>query len=96
VKKNGDQISRYDSKSFNQIAYGRSPMIFAALQAHALSGDGDKKYLDLACQLAMWFFGENPAKAMMYDPVTEEVLMESIALMISIGTQALNPQSNLC
>jgi len=70
VKKNRDQISRYDTKVFNQIAYGRSPMIFAALQAHALSGDGDKKYLDLACQLAMWFFGENPAKAMMYDPAT--------------------------
>jgi len=70
VKKNGDQISRYDSKAFNQIPYGRSPMIFAALQAHALTGETDKKYLDLACQLAMWFFGENPANAMMYDPAT--------------------------
>jgi hypothetical protein len=70
MKKNGDQVSRYETAAFNQIAYGRSPMIWAALQAHALSGDGDKKYLDLAGQLAMWFFGENPANAMMYDPET--------------------------
>jgi hypothetical protein len=70
VKKNGDRITRYESSAFNQIAYGRGPMIWAALQAHALSGDVDKKYLDLACNLAMWFFGENPVKAMMYDPAT--------------------------
>jgi hypothetical protein len=70
LKKNGDHILKYETASFNQIAYGRGPMIWAALQAHALSSDQDKKYLDLACQLAMWFFGENPAKAMMYDPVT--------------------------
>ena len=70
MKKNGHQISRYESAVFNQIAYGRSPMILAALQAHALTGETDKKYLDLACQLAMWFFGENPANAMMYDPAT--------------------------
>jgi hypothetical protein len=70
LRKNGDQIQRYETAAFNQIAYGRGPMVWAALQAHALSGDGDKKYLDLACQLAMWFFGENPAKAMMYDPAT--------------------------
>jgi len=70
LKKNGDQIRRYETAAFNQIAYGRSPMIWAALQAHALAGEEDKKYLDLACQLAMWFFGENPAKAMMYDPAT--------------------------
>jgi len=70
IKKNDGQTKRYETSAFNQIAYGRGPMIWAALQAHALSGDGDKKYLDLACQLAMWFFGENPAHAIMYDPKT--------------------------
>jgi hypothetical protein len=37
VKKNNNVVSRYDTKAFNQIAYGRSPMIHAALQAHALA-----------------------------------------------------------
>ncbi len=70
VKKNNNDVSRYDTKLFNQIAYGRSPMIHAALMAHALSGETDQKYLDLAGELAMWFFGSNPANAMMYDPAT--------------------------
>ena len=70
VKKNNSVVSRYDTKAFNQIAYGRSPMIHAALLAHALSGETDQKYLELAGELAMWFFGKNPAHAIMYDPVT--------------------------
>ena len=70
VKKNNNVISRYDTKVFNQIAYGRSPMIHAALLAHAQSGETDQKYLELAGELAMWFFGKNPANAMMYDPAT--------------------------
>ena len=70
VKKESNTIIRYDIKAFNQIAYGRSPMIHAALLAHALSGEADPKYLDLAAELAMWFFGKNPANAIMYDPAT--------------------------
>jgi hypothetical protein len=70
VKKKDEVISRYDTKAFNQIAYGRGPMIWSALQAHALASNSETKYLDLACQLAMWFFGDNPAHAMMYDPAT--------------------------
>jgi hypothetical protein len=70
VKKKGENVMRYETKTFNQIAYGRSPMIHAALMAHVLSGETDKKYLDLAKELAMWFFGKNPANAMMYDPAS--------------------------
>lgn len=70
VKKNEVSVSRYETKAFNQIPYGRSPMIHAALLAHVLSGEKDNKYLELAGQLAMWFFGNNPAHAMMYDPAT--------------------------
>ena len=70
VKKESNTIIRYDIKAFNQIAYGRSPMIHAALLAHALSGEADIKYLDLAAELALWFFGKNPANAIMYDPAT--------------------------
>jgi hypothetical protein len=70
VKQINNVVSRYDTKAFNQIAYGRSPMIHAALLAHALSGEEDQKYLDLAAELAMWFFGKNPANAIMYDPAT--------------------------
>lgn len=70
VKKESNTIIRYDSKAFNQIAYGRSPMIHASLLAHGLSGEAESKYLDLAAELAMWFFGKNPANANMYDPST--------------------------
>jgi hypothetical protein len=70
VNKKGNTVTRYAPKTYSQIAYGRSPMIWAALQAHALSGETDKKYLSLAGHLAMWFLGNNPAKAMMYDPAT--------------------------
>ena len=70
LKKERGRIFRYETKSFHQIAYGRRPMIWAALEAHALFGQSNKKYLDLASQLAMWFFGENPAHEWMYDPQT--------------------------
>ncbi|HJW30574.1 MAG TPA: hypothetical protein VJ508_15180, partial [Saprospiraceae bacterium] len=67
VRREGTKVIQYDVKSFDQIAYGRRPMIWAALQAYEMSIPKDKKYLDLACNLAMWFLGDNPAKANMYD-----------------------------
>jgi hypothetical protein len=70
VKKEKDRVTRYDVKQFNQIAYGRRPMIWAALQAYEHSSRKDSQYLRLAEDLAMWFFGSNPAKQNMYDAST--------------------------
>ncbi len=62
------KLVHYDSKVFSQIAYGRSPMILAALKAYDITKD--EKYLTLAKELAAWFSGQNPAKTPMYDPST--------------------------
>src|SRR5687768_6184878 len=61
-------IKRYDTKSFSQIAYGRRPMIWAALKAYEHTKD--EKYKTLAQDLAKWFDGENAANTPMYDPAT--------------------------
>lgn len=51
---------------YPQIAYGFSPMILAAAEAAALTGD--KKYALLAFDTAMWFFGKNKPNKKMYNP----------------------------
>ncbi len=62
-KENGKTI--LDSKKkFPQIAYGIRPMVYAALKAAELTND--KAYSLLAAEIAVWFFGNNPAKAKMY------------------------------
>ena len=43
-------------------------MIFASLEAYLITGD--VAYAILAGKLAMWFFGNNPAKQVMYDHLT--------------------------
>jgi hypothetical protein len=45
-------------------------MIWGALQAYEYSMRKDTQYLRLAKDLAMWFFGSNPAKQNMYDAAT--------------------------
>jgi hypothetical protein len=62
------EASIHEQASFPQIAYGRRPMVWAALKAFEITED--KKYLALAHELAEWFSGNNPAKAVMYDPAT--------------------------
>ena len=59
------KIARYDASQFPQIAYGRRPMIWAALKAYEITAE--KKYLILARELAGWLKGNNPAKFSMYD-----------------------------
>lgn len=63
-----EKIERYDTKAFSQIAYGRRPMIWAALKAYEMTKK--EKYLTLANDLAAWFSGKNPANVLMYDPAT--------------------------
>jgi len=68
VRVENDKITRYDTKAFSQIAYGRRPMIWAALKAYEMTEE--EKYLTLATDLAEWFSGNNPANVPMYDPET--------------------------
>ena len=68
VRKVDNKIVRKETKVFSQIAYGKRPMIFAAIAAFEITGD--EKYLLLAKEIAKWFAGENIAKTVMYDPVS--------------------------
>ncbi len=68
VKVVDGKMTMYDAKQFPQIAYGRRPMVWAAIKAYELTED--KKYLKLARDLGDWFSGQNPAKFPMYDPAT--------------------------
>lgn len=53
---------------FAQIAYGVRPMVWAALELYDQTSD--VQYVNLAGQLAGWFLGNNPPKAIMYDRAT--------------------------
>jgi hypothetical protein len=68
IRVDSGKVSVYDQASFPQIAYGRRPMVWAALKAYELTQD--QKYLSLATELAAWFSGKNPANVPMYDSAT--------------------------
>lgn len=68
VEKVNDNIRRSETKVFSQIAYGKRPMIFAAVAAFEITDD--EKYLLLAKEIAKWFAGENIAQTVMYDPIS--------------------------
>ena len=63
--RNNDSLLLHDLHPFPQISYGMRPMIFASLEAHLITGD--EAYAILTGKLAMWYFGNNPAKQVMYD-----------------------------
>ncbi len=54
--------------SYDQIAYGIEPMVFAASEAYFETGQ--IKYADYAGHLAAWFFGANESGTEMYDSLT--------------------------
>jgi hypothetical protein len=54
--------------AYAQIAYGIEPMVFAAAEAYAETGQS--KYADMAGHLAAWFLGANPANTNMYSKST--------------------------
>ncbi|MGH7495132.1 MAG: hypothetical protein ACREOO_22400 [bacterium] len=60
------RLARADT--FPQIAYAVRPMIAGALRLAEISGED--RYAELAGELATWFFGNNPAQAVMYDSRT--------------------------
>ena len=53
---------------YDQIAYGISPMVFAAAEAYKRTGEN--KYADMAGQLAAWLLGANDAFVNIYTPST--------------------------
>lgn len=53
---------------FEQIAYGFSGYIFAAIEAYKITKD--EKYSDIAGRLAAWFFGKNSVSAKMFSKET--------------------------
>ena len=68
VTKNSGQVQLVSEKSFDQIAYGIRPMVFAAIEAFKLTGQ--EKYADLAGHLSAWFLGLNDAGKNMYSVTT--------------------------
>ncbi len=68
VTKAGNQVQLAGEKSFEQIAYGIRPMVFAAIEAFVLTGND--KYADIAGHLAAWFLGANAAGKNMYSITT--------------------------
>jgi len=53
-----------NTKEFEQIAYGIRPMVFAAIDAYAITNDD--RYADIAGHLAAWFLGKNSAVTNMF------------------------------
>lgn len=65
---NGSGIQPGSELSYDQIAYGIRPMVFAATEAYQQTGLG--KYADLAGHLSAWFLGANDANKNMYSITT--------------------------
>ena len=65
-KGSGLQIS--SQESYDQIAYGIRPMVFAAIEAYRVTGLD--KYAEMAGHLSAWFLGANDAGKNMYSITT--------------------------
>jgi len=68
VSNNGSGIQLSSELSYDQIAYGIRPMVFAAIEAYKVTGLA--KYADEAGHLAAWFLGANDLSKKMYDVTT--------------------------
>jgi hypothetical protein len=68
VKEENNNSSFSDTTKFSQIAYGIRPMVFSCMNAYDLLKDS--LFLNTAINAVKWFFKNNPAGALMYDPQT--------------------------
>lgn len=68
VNYSGGVYQKLTENKYDQIAYGISPMVFAAAEAYKQTGQD--KYADIAGHLAAWFLGANDASVNMYFPTT--------------------------
>lgn len=68
IQGNGITFQVQSQNSYEQIAYGIRPMVFASIEAYQLTGQA--KYADIAGHLAAWFLGANETNSNMYDKST--------------------------
>jgi hypothetical protein len=68
VSATSGSVQLASEKSYEQIAYGIRPMVFAAVEAYKITGQD--KYADLAGHLCAWFLGANETGKNMYSVVT--------------------------
>ena len=68
ISNDGTQIHLESEMSYDQIAYGVRPMVFAAAEAFRITGQ--QKYADIAGHLAAWFLGANDPNKQMYSLIT--------------------------
>ena len=68
IKDEKDISSFSDTIKFSQIAYGIRPMIFSCMNAY--ESLNDSLFLNIALNAVKWFFKNNSADALMYDPKT--------------------------
>ena len=66
IEKDDDSLKFSKKNNFPQIAYNFRPMIFACLEAFALTRDS--VYVSKAVEISEWFFGQNVSGKQMYDP----------------------------
>ncbi|RLD63902.1 MAG: hypothetical protein DRJ01_02515 [Bacteroidetes bacterium] len=65
IVNNNDSLVIDDYSQFPQIAYCITPMIYASLEAYAITKDNS--FAKEAGDLATWFFGNNPANQIIYN-----------------------------
>jgi hypothetical protein len=89
VSDNGTGIKLAGEKSFEQIAYGVRPMVFAAIEAFKLTGQD--KYADLAGQLSAWFLGNNVTGKNIYSVKTGrcyDAITSSTSINLNSGAES--------
>jgi hypothetical protein len=88
VANNGSGIQLSNILSYDQIAYGIRPMVFAAIEAYKVTGLA--KYADVAGHLAAWFLGANGLYKNMYDVTTGRCYdgLSSTSVNINAGAES--------
>ncbi len=82
VKLVNNVLTGYNQKDFEQIAYGIRPMVFAAIDAYAVTGD--ERYSDMAGHLGAWLLGNNVASENMYS-VSTGICFDAIAAPANVN-----------
>lgn len=82
VSNSGYGVQLTSELSYDQIAYGITPMVLAAVEAYKETGQN--KYADIAGHLAAWFLGNNNAGQNMYS-VSSGICYDGLSSPTSIN-----------
>ncbi|HUZ61520.1 MAG TPA: hypothetical protein VMU83_22275 [Hanamia sp.] len=82
VSNTGNGVQLTSELSYAQIAYGITPMVFAAVEAYKETGQ--EKYADIAGHIAAWFLGDNAAQQNMYS-VSSGICYDGLSSPTSIN-----------